>query len=91
MTNIQFLHQTEANAVIESVDDAITKHLLTNVMFHFFKVHSNGELRPTTDFDMLYFVSLLRRVFEEHDVLKRILAGERVGAFFDDDRDVTPA
>ena len=41
--------------------------------------------RPVVDFDLLYFVEIMRDIFSEHDVLRRMLAGERVGAFFDDD------
>jgi hypothetical protein len=82
----QILRDGEARALIASVEDPITRHLLTNAMFHFFRRYNEQQQRPASDFDMLYFASLLRDVFSEHDVLRRILAGENVGAFFDDDK-----
>jgi hypothetical protein len=85
MTMGQVLRDDEARTLIASVEDPITRHLLTNAMFHFFKRYNEEQQRPESDFDMLYFVLLLRDVFSEHDVLRRILDGERVGAFFDDE------
>ena len=35
-------------------------------------------------FDMRFYVEVMAEMFNEQDVLNRILAGERVGAFFDD-------
>ncbi len=79
----EVLRDGEARTLIASVEDPITRHLLTNAMFHFFRRYNEQQQRPVSDFDMLYFASLLRDIFSEHDVLRRILAGERVGAFFD--------
>jgi hypothetical protein len=85
MTTSEVLHDAEARALIASIEDPITRHLLTNAMFHFFRRYNERLQRPASDFDMLYFASILLDIFSEHDVLRRILDGERVGAFFDDE------
>lgn len=81
----EVLRDDEAKSLIESVDDPITKRLLSNAMFHFFKRYSEQGEKPLGDFDMLYFASLLNEIFSEHEVLQRILAGENVGAFFNEE------
>jgi hypothetical protein len=85
MPEFEILRDDEAREVIAAVEDPITKHLLTNAMFYFFRRYNEHKQKPASDFDMLYFVTLLEEIFSNHDVLRRILAGERVGAFFDDE------
>ena len=86
MTEFEILRDDEARALISSVEDPITKHLLSNAMFHFFRRYNEHKQKPASDFDMLYFVTLLQEIFSEHDTLRRILAGERVGVFFNDEQ-----
>jgi hypothetical protein len=81
----EVMRDDEAKALIATVDDPITGRLLSNAMFHFFRRYYEQQDRPVSDFDMLYFATLMRDIFSEHEVLRRILAGERVGAFFDCD------
>lgn len=83
--NGELLRDAEATELIASTDDPVTRHLLTNARFHLFRRYHEKKDRPAADFDMLYFATLMRDVFSEHDVLRRILAGERVGAFFEDE------
>lgn len=88
MGDAKMVRHDEAMALLRSLDggDAITKSLVNNAMFHLLRrVNTRREL-PVSDFDLMYFVELMREMFSEHDVLKRMLDGERVGAFFDDDR-----
>jgi len=79
------LRDDEARSLVESVEDPITRRLLLNAMFHFFKRYNEEGQKPLAEFDMLYFASLLKEIFSEHEVLQRILAGENVGAFFDEE------
>jgi hypothetical protein len=81
------LRHDAANELISSIEDPITQRLMNNAMFHFLRTYYQEKRYPAADFDMLYFVQLLRDIFEEHEVLQRILAGERVGALFDDDNE----
>jgi hypothetical protein len=48
---------------------------------HFFEKRE----APLCDFDLLYFVKALETFFSEHEVLSRTLAGEKVGAWFDEE------
>ena len=87
MSNVQTIRNEEAMALLRSLDagDPITKSLVNNAMFHFMRrFHTRKEL-PAADFDLMYFLELMKEMFSEHDVLKRMLAGERVGAFFDEE------
>jgi hypothetical protein len=87
MGDVEMVRHDEAMALLRSLEDgdAITKILVNNAMFHLLRrVNTRREL-PVRDFDVMYFVELMREMFSEHDVLKRMLDGERVGAFFDDD------
>lgn len=85
MTMGQVLRDEEARSLVASIENPITQHLVTNAMFHFFKRYNEEQQRPASDFDMLYFVLILRDAFAEHDALRRILDGEKVGAFFSDE------
>lgn len=49
------------------------------------KVHIEKRDHPQTDVDMLFLTTVLADFFSEHDVLARTLAGEKVGAWFDDE------
>jgi hypothetical protein len=82
--DIKILRHDEANEIIAAESDPITKHLITNAMYHFLKRYYQEKQYPVCDFDMYYFVALLHEIFSEHDVLRRILAGEKVGSFGDD-------
>jgi hypothetical protein len=78
--DIRVIRHEEANERLAQIDDAITRRLVDNALFHFFKKFYNSKEYPACDFDMLYFQELLVAVFSEHDVLQRILAGEEVGS-----------
>lgn len=77
----------EGMALLRSIDtgDRITRELVQNAMFHFLRRSETMQDRPVTDFDLLYFLELMRDVFSDHDYLRKVLAGERPGACFDDE------
>ena len=80
------LHADEALRFIESVSDPITRNLLNMALVHLVKRH-HLERRdaPRGDVDLLYLMSALKDYFAEHEVLRRTLAGEKVGTWFDDE------
>lgn len=87
MEKTKTIRNEEAMAFLRSLssEDPITRSLVNNAMFHFTRrFHSLNE-RPAADFDLLYFLEIMRDVFSQHEVLRRMLEGERVGAFFDDE------
>jgi|SRR6185503_7189003 len=81
----ELLRSQEAMDIIANEKDPITRALLANANFWFLKRYFEQGRHPVTDLDYGFVVELLRDVFREHDVLRRILAGERVGEFFEDE------
>ena len=87
MDKIKTIRNEEAMAFLRSLspEDAITKSLVNNAMFHFTRRFHSLNQRPAADFDLMYFLEIMRDIFSQHDVLRRILAGESVGAFCDEE------
>lgn len=82
----ELLRTDEANELLRAVTEPITSHLINNAMYQFMiKYHVKLE-RPASDFDLRYFLDVLLQIFEDHDVLRRILSGEQVGALYDDEQ-----
>ncbi|HTU19820.1 MAG TPA: hypothetical protein VMG10_17285 [Gemmataceae bacterium] len=76
----------EAQRFMDQIADPITHTLVNRAFVHLVKkVYIEKRNLPQTDVDMLFLVTALRDFFSEHDVLARTLAGEKVGAWFEDD------
>jgi hypothetical protein len=84
--NGTLLNCDEALRFIEGIQDPVTKSLVNMAFVHLVKrVHLGKRDLPRHDLDMLYLVTALKDFFAEHDVLARTLAGEKVGAWFEDE------
>jgi hypothetical protein len=82
----KLLQCDEAKAFIDRVNDAVTRNLLNMALVHVVKrFFIDKEEAPQGDFDMVYFAKVLESFFSEHQVLSRTLAGEKVGAWFDEE------
>jgi hypothetical protein len=80
------LHCDEAMRVIDQIEDPVTRNLVNMIFVHMVKTtHLENQEHPDTDFDMLYFIKVMKEFFSEHQVLTQALAGEKVGAWFDED------
>lgn len=79
-----FINSEEAGQFVESLTDPVTKILVNNAQYHLYKRLAEKRL-PAGEFDMCFYVEVMAEMLGEHDVLKRMLAGERVGAFFDEE------
>jgi len=80
------LYADEALRFIESVEDPITRNLLNMALVHLVKrQHLERREAPRGDVDLLYLMSALKDYFAEHDVLRRTLAGEKIGVWFDEE------
>jgi hypothetical protein len=76
----------EAIRFINQITDPITRTFVNMAFVHFVKkVHFEKREFPKADVDMLFLVTTLADFFSEHDVLARTLAGEKVGAWFEDE------
>lgn len=84
-TSTELLRAQEAVDLIASERDPITRALLANANFWFLKRYFEQGNQPAGDLDYAYVIELLRDIFREHDVLRRLLAGERVGEFFEEE------
>jgi hypothetical protein len=81
------LYCDEAMRFIEEIQDPITKSLVNMAFVHLVKkVHLEKRDGPKSDLDMLYLVTGLKEYFSEHDVLARTLAGDKVGAWFEEEK-----
>ena len=77
----------EAAHYIERIADPVTRSLVNMAFVHLVKrVHLEKRDFPKCDLDMLYLVTALQDFFSEHQIIARTLEGERVGAWFDDER-----
>lgn len=76
----------EAMRLIDQIPDPITRSFVNMAFVHLVKkVHIEKRDLPQTDVDMLFLVTALAEFFSEHDVVARTLAGEKVGAWFEDE------
>jgi hypothetical protein len=81
------LHCDEAARYIEQIPDPVTRSLVNMAFVHLVKkVHLEKHNPPRSDVDMLFLVTALGDFFSEHEILARTLEGEKVGAWFEDDR-----
>jgi hypothetical protein len=85
--NGTLLYCDEAARFIEQIQDPVTKSLVNLVFVHLVKkVHLEKSAWPRGDLDMLFLATTLKNFFDEHDVIARALEGEKVGAWFDEER-----
>lgn len=76
----------EAQQFIDQIPDPVTRSFVNMAFVHLVKkVHFEKRDFPQTDVDMLFLVTALADFFSEHDVLARTLAGEKVGAWFENE------
>jgi hypothetical protein len=79
------LNCDEAIRFIEQIQDPVTKNLVNMAFVQVVRtVHLEKRDLPETDLDMLFLVTCLKDFFAEHEVIARTLAGEKVGAWFDE-------
>ena len=79
-----FVRYEDACEFIENVEDPITRNLLNMAFVKVVRRTSSGN-RPKPGFDILFCFETLADLFAEHDVIRRTLDGERVGALFGDE------
>ena len=76
----------EAVRFIEQIPDPVTRSLVNLALVHLVKkVHMEKRDLPRGDLDLLFLVAALKDFFSEHEVIARTLAGEKVGAWFDEE------
>jgi hypothetical protein len=76
----------EAVAILRSVNDPVTSQLMNVANFEVIRRFSKQEELPNGDFDMQFFMSVLKNFCSDHDTLRRILSGEDLRLFSEDDQ-----
>jgi hypothetical protein len=79
-----FIKSEEAGQFTESIGDPITKLLVKHANYHLYRRLAEKRL-PEGQFDMRFYSDVMAEMFSDRDTVKRMLAGERVGAFFDEE------
>lgn len=83
------LREEGAEHVLSSVDDAVTKNLMTmglgiaRMRYVRWNEMTDAELEarlPAAPFDMEFFAYVLRDLFSDREVLERVLAGESIAS-----------
>lgn len=83
-SDAEILRAEEANDILQSEADPITSALLRNANFWFLKKVFEDQDLPVAGYDYAFTMEVLRAIFSEHTVLRQILAGEKVGQFFEE-------
>lgn len=87
--DVELLRSDEAAELLEEEGDPVTKALLSNANYWLVRRFFAEKNRPVADLDYRYLLELFRDIFSEHEILRRLLNGERVGAFFDEEESAT--
>jgi len=75
----------EAQHFLDQLNDPITKNFVNMAYVLVIKKCCLEKVDfPQGQFDMLFFVKLLGDFFAEHQVIEKTLAGEKVGAWFEE-------
>lgn len=80
-----FIRSEEAGQFIESISDPITKLLVNHANYHLYRRVAEKRL-PIGDFDTRFYAEVMAEMFSNRDTMKQMLDGERLGAFFDEER-----
>jgi hypothetical protein len=74
----------EAREMLKSVKDPTTNQLMNMINFEVLKRFFERKDLPVCDFDMLFFMEVIREFCSQHSTMRKILAGEDLRAWTDD-------
>ena len=81
----ELLRQDEAKQIISSVDDLMVSQLMNLAHFQMVKWYTSSEKPIAGDFDVCFFMEVMREVFSDKETLRRILNGEDLRWWSDDE------
>lgn len=84
MTDPLLLRQPESWELLSSVKDMTTNQLLNKATMCIVQAYANPDKKPVSDFDLKFFVDAMLIFCSDHENLKKILAGEDL-RWFDDE------
>lgn len=80
----KLLNQDAAKQILSSVSNPITKQLMGIAASHTLIRFKRRERLPITDFDFRFFIEVLHEFCNNHNVIRRVLAGEDLRWWPDD-------
>ncbi len=72
--------------LLRSVSDPITNQLMNMANFEILNRFLEGSNLPASDFDLRFFIEAMRDFCGQHENIRKVLAGEDLRAWTDDDR-----
>lgn len=81
----ELLRQDEAKLVMRSVDDLAVSQLMNLAHFQVIKWYISDEKVITGDFDICFFMEVMKEIFSDKKTLQRILNGEDLRWFSEDE------
>jgi hypothetical protein len=85
---VQLLRQEESKLVMDSVDDLAVSQLMNLAHYQVVKWYVTGEKYIAADFDICFFMEVMKEVFSDKQTIKRILNGEDL-RWFTNDMDIS--
>jgi hypothetical protein len=82
---VELLRQDEAKLCMRSVDDLVVSQLMNLAHFQVIKWYTSGEKPIAGDFDICFFMEVMKEVFSDKKTIQRILNGEDLRWFADDE------
>jgi hypothetical protein len=85
----EILRQEESWEILSSIKDLKTNQLLNKATMCIVHTYMNSKEQPVSNFDLRFFVEAMLEFCNDHETLKRILAGEDL-RWFDDEEIENP-
>ena len=83
----ELLRQDEAKLVMGSVNDLVVTQLMNLAHFQVIKWYTSGEKVIANDFDLCFFMEVMKEVFSDKKTITRILNGEDLRWWSDNELD----
>jgi hypothetical protein len=82
---VNLLKQNEAMELLSSVKDLVANQLMNQANFYVIKRFVARETAPASDFDLRFFMEVMEELFNDQEVLRRILNGEDLRIWTDEE------
>jgi hypothetical protein len=84
-TGPAFLREEEMRQIVSSQQDPITAQLM-GLAYHTLLVRMlRQESLPVADFDLRFFMEVIQEFCSDQETLKKVLAGEKLPAWYSDE------
>ena len=77
------INHDEAMEILRSVKDPVTNQLMNMANFEVLKRFLEHRDLPACDFDLVFFLKVVKDFCSQHEAIRKILAGEDLKAWTD--------